>query len=109
MIPDPDNTAVATPAAIAESVATPGAPDPGTRAPPRVSLLGGLRSNLLCGLRLAMFRRITLDRLNVSVEQLIALAAIDLVFSLAFDVASSGLHGRFNIWGLPGALFYLPL
>ena len=47
-------------------------------AQPRGSLLRGLGTNLLCGLRLAFFRRVSLDRIEATVEQLIALALIDL-------------------------------
>jgi hypothetical protein len=109
MTPDHDSSTAPAPAARAELDAAPGGPDRATQAPPRVPLLRGLRTNLLSGLRLAFFRRITPDMLSVSVEQLIALAAIDFIFSLLFDVTTAGLQGRFNLWGLPGALFYLPL
>jgi len=109
MSPDQDNAAALAHASTAEPVVTPGDPNPGGHTPPRASLRRGLRTNLLCGLRLALFRRITLDRLSISVEQLIALAVIDLILAFAFDLSSAGLQGRFNLWGLPGTLFYLPL
>src|SRR5690242_16986333 len=68
-----------------------------------------LAINLLCGLRLACFRRVPLERFCVSAEQLICLAVIDLLLAFAADFAAYGWPGRFNAWGLPGALFYLPL
>ena len=109
MTPDQDNSATLAHAATDEPIAAAGDPDCGAQARPPAGLLRGLRTNLLCGLRLAFFRRITLDRLNIGVEQLIALAAIDLILAFAFDVTTAGLQGRFNLWGLPGTLFYLPL
>jgi hypothetical protein len=72
-------------------------------------LTRGLLANLLCGLRLAFFRRIGPDQLSVSVEQLIALAVIDLLLALTLDFSAVGLAGRFNPWGLPATFFYLPL
>ncbi len=71
--------------------------------------LRGLRWNLRCGMRLALLRRTPIDRLRVSGGQLILLTAIDVLFAFALDVAAIGVHGRFNLWGLPGTLFYLPL
>ena len=59
-------------------------------------------------MRLALLRRTPIDRLRVSGGQLILLTAIDVLFALALDVAAIGVHGRFNLWGLPGTLFYLP-
>jgi hypothetical protein len=107
MSPEQDNNAQ--PSAADEPIAASGDPEADAQPQPRDSLLRGLRTNLLCGLRLAFFHRVSLDRLDVTVEQLIALALIDLAFAFAFDLTSAGLPGRFNWWGLPGALFYLPL
>ena len=107
MSPDQDNNAQ--PRAADEPIAASGDPEADAQPQPRDSLLRGLRTNLLCGLRLAFFRRVSLDRLDVTVEQLIALALIDLAFAFAFDLTSAGFPGRFNWWALPGALFYLPL
>lgn len=69
----------------------------------------GLGTNLRSGLCLAFFQPITANRLSVSVEQLIALVLIDLLLTFAADFLAAGVHGRFNLWALPGALFYLPL
>src|SRR5690242_13897934 len=76
---------------------------------PSSGTLGALGNNLLCGLRLALFRRVRLEQLRVSVDQLIWLVIIDLLLAFTADFAAAGLPGRFNAWGLPGALFYLPL
>src|SRR5690349_18802907 len=71
--------------------------------------LRALGINLVCGLRLALFRRVPLQQLRVSVDQLVWLVGIDLLLVFCGDFAAAGLPGRFNAWALPGALFYLPL
>jgi hypothetical protein len=68
-----------------------------------------LLRNLRAGLRLAFFRRVEPQSFTASVEQLIALVLIDLVLNFLSDLAAGGVDGRLNVWGLPGALFYLPL
>jgi hypothetical protein len=68
-----------------------------------------LLRNLRAGLRLAFFRRVEPQSFTASVEQLVALVLIDLALDSLSDLAASGLDGRLNFWGLPGALFYLPL
>jgi hypothetical protein len=67
-----------------------------------------LLHNLRAGLRLASFRRRPTVLLP-SVEQLVALVLIDLVLGFFSDLAQFGLDGYVNLWGLPAALFYLPL
>jgi hypothetical protein len=69
----------------------------------------GLLHNLRAGLRLALFRRVEPLSFSVSVEQLVALVLIDLVLGFFSDLAQFGLDGYLNLWGLPAALFYLPL
>lgn len=69
----------------------------------------GLLRNLRAGLRLALFRRVDAQSFSATVEQLVALVLIYLVLSFFSDLAEHGFEGRFNLWGLPGALFYLPL
>jgi hypothetical protein len=71
--------------------------------------LADLARNLRAGLRLAFFRRVEARSFIATVEQFVALILIDLVLTCLADVAAAGLDGRFNPWGLPGALFYLPL
>ncbi|HTS51772.1 MAG TPA: hypothetical protein VMH26_00725, partial [Burkholderiales bacterium] len=68
-----------------------------------------LLRNLRSGLRLALFRRVESHSFAASVEQLIALVLIDLVLNFLSDLSAWGTDGRLNFWGLPGALFYLPL
>jgi len=68
-----------------------------------------LKRNLRAGGRLAVFRRVGPDAFQVTVEQLIALVAIELLLSFLSDVAAAGVHGRLNVSGLPGALFHLPV
>ncbi len=69
----------------------------------------GLLQNLRAGLRLALFRRVERQSFSVTVEQLVALVLIYLLLGFLSDLAEYGFEGRFNPWGLPGALFYLPL
>ena len=69
----------------------------------------GLLRNLHAGLRLALFRRVDPLSFSASVEQLVALVLIDLVLGLLSDLAQFGPDGYVNLWGLPAALFYLPL
>jgi hypothetical protein len=71
--------------------------------------LADLGRNLRAGLRLAFFRRVEPRSFTATVEQFVALILIDLVLTCLADAAAAGLDGRFNPWGLPGALFYLPL
>jgi hypothetical protein len=75
-----------------------------------VSAFGvGLLQNLRAGLRLALFRRVERQSFSVTVEQLVALVLIYLLLGFLSDLAEYGFEGRFIPWGLPGALFYLPL
>lgn len=69
----------------------------------------GLVGNLRCGVRLAVFLPLRRDRLEVSPEQLIALAVLDLLVGFLADFVAAGPHAQFNLWGLPGALFPVPL
>jgi len=64
-----------------------------------------LVGNLRCGLRLVALLPLPRDRLEVSPEQLIALAGLDLLVELVADFVMAGPHAQFNLWGLPGALF----
>ena len=68
-----------------------------------------LRQNLACGLRLALLFPRRACSWNVSVGQLLAQIAIDLLLVLTLDVLVAGIDGRFNAVGLPAALFYVPL
>ncbi|MEO8629929.1 MAG: C13 family peptidase [Betaproteobacteria bacterium] len=74
----------------------------------RRSFVFGLIANLRAGARLATLRSITPDALYVSVEQLAAQVVLDIVLSFMFDFFAVGVHGRFNTFGIPGAIFYLP-
>jgi hypothetical protein len=76
---------------------------------PRSAFSAGLLRNLHAGLRLALFRRVDPPSFSVTVEQLIALVLIDLALGLLSDLAQFGPDGYVNLWGLPAALFYLPL
>jgi hypothetical protein len=69
----------------------------------------GLLRNLRAGLRLALFRRVDSLSFSVTVEQLVALVLIDLLLGFLSDLAQFGPDGYVNLWGLPAALFYLPL
>jgi hypothetical protein len=87
-------------------------PDPATPAPdarPAVAMLHALRGNLGTGARLALLRPTTLERFTITPGQLIALTALSLLLAFAMDLAEGGLPGYFNVWGLPGAMFPLPL
>jgi peptidase C13-like protein len=68
----------------------------------------GLLQNLRAGLRLALLRRVERQSFSVTVEQFVALVLIYLLLGFLSDLAEYGFDGRFNPWGLPGALFYLP-
>jgi Peptidase C13 family len=72
-------------------------------------LLADLLRNLRAGLRLALLLRVAPQAFVATAEQLIALVCVDVLSSLLSDMAYIGLDGRLNPWGLPGALFYLPL
>jgi peptidase C13-like protein len=65
--------------------------------------------NVLSGTRLALFMRVAPEELRASWSQLVALVALGLAMTLAADVASTGLRGRFVAYGLSGSLFYVPL
>lgn len=65
--------------------------------------------NVLGGFRLAAFRRVREEDIRASWTQLVALIALDLVITLASDVATVGPNGQFSSYNLPGVLFYLPL
>ena len=69
----------------------------------------GLLRNLRAGLRLVLFRRVDPLSFSATVEQLVALVLIDLLLGVLSDFAQFGPDGYINLWGLPAALFYLPL
>ncbi len=68
----------------------------------------GFIANLRAGARLATLRSIAPNALYVSVEQLAAQVALDVVLSFLSDFLAVGVHGRFNAFGIPGAIFYVP-
>lgn len=67
----------------------------------------GIACNLRGGLRVACFRHVDARSFVATVEQLVALAVIDLLLTCLADMVSAGLDGHFNFDGLPRALFYL--
>jgi hypothetical protein len=70
---------------------------------------GDLRRNLATGVALACFKRVPEDRSAASFTQVVALSALGLLLAFARDFAREGPAGQFVSWGLPGALFFLPL
>jgi hypothetical protein len=88
---------------------TPTPPASSTRSSALAGFFSALRRNLRAGAKLVLFRRVRPDDFSVSVEQLIALIAIDVLFMFLHDVVAVGLGGEVNRWGLPGALFCFPL
>ena len=71
--------------------------------------LVGLRRNLLAGLRLALFLRVSEAQLSVSWSHLIALVLAGVGLGLAIDVVHVGFNGHPSTAGLPGALFHVPI
>jgi hypothetical protein len=65
----------------------------------------GIACNLRGGLRVACFRHVDARSFVATVEQLVALAVIDLLLTCLADMVSAGLDGHFNFDGLPRALF----
>ncbi len=71
--------------------------------------LRDLGRNVSAGFALAAFRRVGDDRIAASLTQVVALAALALALALADDYVRVGAAGQFFAWGVPGALFFLPL
>ncbi len=69
----------------------------------------GLRENLRAGTRLAFFRRVESRDFVATAEAFIALAAMELVVMLAFDIAGVGINGQMDREALPHALLFVPL
>lgn len=66
-------------------------------------------SNFKIGLRTALFLRFSREKLYVSWSQVVLFTAIHLILLFALDFAHLGFNGEFNWYGLPGAIFNLPL
>ena len=73
------------------------------------SLSRDLLLNILAGLRLAVFQKVSISDFRVSVGQLIALAVFELVvvFGLNFSIVRT--EGYLDYRNLPNMLFYVPL
>ena len=69
----------------------------------------GLGRNVLAGIRLALFLPVRAESLRSSWSQLTALILLGVAASFAIGFALVGPKGQFNFYGLPGALFYVPL
>ncbi len=71
----------------------------------------GLRENLRAGTRLAFFRRVGARDFVATAEAFVALAAMELVVMLAFDIAGVGVgvSGQIDREALPHALLFVPL
>jgi hypothetical protein len=65
--------------------------------------------NVLAGIRLALFLPVRAESLRPSWSQLSALILLGVAASFAIGFAAVGPGGQFNVYGLPGALFYVPL
>lgn len=65
--------------------------------------------NVLAGIRLALFLPVRAESLRPSWSQLTALILLGVAASFAIGFALVGPKGQFNVYGLPGALFYVPL
>lgn len=65
--------------------------------------------NVLAGIRLALFLPVRAESLRPSWSQLTALILLGVAASFAVGFAFVGPNGQFNVYGLPGALFYVPL
>jgi hypothetical protein len=79
-----------------------------TAAAPRsgdCSRAAAFAENLLAGLRIALFLRVSGGRLHAGAEQLIALVALGLLLNLAAGFAFVGSAGAFNPDALPSAVF----
>ena len=68
-----------------------------------------LGRNLLAGIRLALFLPVRAESLRTSWSQLSALILLGVATSFAIGFAFVGPKGQFNVYGLPDALFYVPL
>jgi len=71
--------------------------------------LRDLGHNLWAGVRLAGLKRVTDAGIAASFAQVVALTALGLLLAFARDFIRVGPAGEFVPWGLPGALFFLPL
>ena len=93
----------------------PGAPSIDTQLAQPVSALSpltlGLRENFRAGTRLAFFRRVESRDFVATAEAFIALATMELVVMLAFDIAGVGIgvSGQMDREALPHALLFVPL
>ncbi|MEB0032530.1 C13 family peptidase, partial [Undibacterium sp. RTI2.1] len=66
-------------------------------------------SNLKIGLRAVLFLRFSKEELYVSWSQVVLLTAIHLTLLFSLDFVHIGFTGEFNWFGLPGAIFTLPM
>ena len=65
--------------------------------------------NLWAGVRLAALKRVPDAVIAAGFAQVVALTALGLLLAFARDFIRVGPAGEFVPWGLPGALFFLPL
>ena len=65
--------------------------------------------NLLSGLNLALFRKIRPADFHISLGQVVALFALDLLLSIGTDYFRIGAPAQFSLWGLPSYSLSLTL
>ena len=91
-------------AALAPPVVTPALP-----APENASAALELRKNIVTAFRLALFRRVPAAIIHVSGGQLVCFALLGMVAPVLWALGTIGVDGQFNFYGLPGALFHVPV
>lgn len=75
----------------------------------RMTLVKGFWQNVLAGLKVALFRNVSLKEFQISADQLLAFAVLGLFLSIATNLAYTGRDGFINYYELPRAVFYLHL
>lgn len=76
---------------------------------PNTHKLQPLSANIRTGIRALFFLRVKLDENNATWSQLVAIIFINLAILFLGNFAHVGLKGELSMYGLPGALFGLPV
>jgi hypothetical protein len=78
-------------------------------APENASAIPGLQKNIVTAFRLAFFRSVPVANIHVSGGQLICFAVLSMVAPVLWALGTIGVDGQFNFYGLPGAVFHVPV